>query len=243
MDRDSFLAAARALGVEIGEAEVALLARFYDLLCEGSQRAALTAIADEAGYWRAHALDSLSIARALAGEPAPPRTLADVGSGAGIPAIPLAIALPSLEEVVAIDSSEKKARFIAEAARALGLGSRVRAIATRAEEAGRDPALRDRFDLATARAVADLPVLAELCLPFVRPGGLFVAYKGPRASAEVERAAPAFAALAAALEAVIPSGIEGTDLRLVKVRKMGPTPPRYPRRTGIPAKRPLGEGE
>jgi 16S rRNA (guanine527-N7)-methyltransferase len=241
VERGTFLRAAEALGAALGEREVEALERFRDLLREGNEGAALTAVTDEDGYWRTHVLDSLSIVRALAGEVALPRALADVGSGAGIPAIPIAIAFPGVA-VTAIESTAKKARFIEEAARALGLFGRVRVVVQRAEEAGRDPALRDRFDVATARALADLPVVAELCLPFVRPGGLLVAYKGRRAAEEVERAAGAFRELAATLEAIVPAGIEGTDLVLVKVRKTGPTPERYPRRTGVPGKRPLSKG-
>jgi 16S rRNA (guanine527-N7)-methyltransferase len=238
MDRGSFPAAARALGIELPESAPERLARFFDLLRAGNERAALTSVDDEPGFWRTHALDSLTVARALAGEARPPLTVVDVGSGAGIPAIPLAIAFSDLA-VTAIESVKKKARFIEEAAAALDLAPRLRVLAVRAEDAARDPSLRECFDLAVARAVADLPVLAEYCLPFVRRGGLFIAYKGPKAADETERARNAFAELGGALEAVIPAGIEGTDLRLVKVRKTAPTPAYYPRKAGLPAKRPL----
>jgi 16S rRNA (guanine527-N7)-methyltransferase len=237
VDEAPFLDAARGLGVPLGPPERALLARFRELLAAGNERARLTAITDEEGYWRAHVLDSLSLARALAGE-APPRTLIDVGSGAGIPAIPLAIAFPGLE-VAALESIAKKCRFIEEAARALGLAPRLSVLEARAEEAARRPEHRDRYDVAVARAVADLPVLAELALPFVRPGGLFVAYKGPRGAAELAAGGRAAELLGARLEGAIVSGLEGTGLSLVKIRKLAPTPPRFPRRTGIPEKRPL----
>jgi 16S rRNA (guanine527-N7)-methyltransferase len=142
---------------------------------------------------------------------------------------------------VAIESTQKKCDFMRSAIRALGLEPRFRVLERRAEEAGRDPALRERADLVVARAVAALPVLAALALPFARPGGLFVAYKSGKAeAAEIPAAVPAFHELAAELEAVIESGLPGRDLRLVKVRKKGPTPERYPRRVGIPEKRPLG---
>lgn len=238
VNAETFREAARALGLALDEAQVAALARFHALLLSGNERASLTSIVDEAGFWRTHALDSLSIARALADEPAP-RTLVDVGSGAGIPAIPLAIAFPGLE-VAAVESIAKKCRFIEEAAAALGLAPRVRVIERRAEEAARDPAHRDRFDLATARALADLPVVLELALPFVRPGGLLVAYKGPRVAEELAAGARAAEALGGRLERVVESGVPGADLRLVLARKLAPTPDRYPRRTGVPEKRPLG---
>lgn len=238
MDRALFRDAARALGVSVDDAQLDTLARFRDLLEAGNERAKLTSVTGEAGFWRMHALDSLSLVRALAGEP-PPRTLVDVGSGAGIPAIPLAIAFPALE-VAAIESVEKKGAFIREAAAALGLAPRLRVIVARAEEAGRDPALRDAFDVAVARAVAELAVIAEYCLPFVRPGGIFVAYKGPKVEDELRGGRKACGELAARIEEMIPSGVPDSQLRLVKVRKLRPTPKAFPRKTGLPGKRPLG---
>jgi 16S rRNA (guanine527-N7)-methyltransferase len=238
VNADSFREAARAIGVALDPGQVAALARFRMLLEEGNARASLTAVTDEAGFWRTHALDSLSIARALEGEP-PPATLVDVGAGAGIPAIPLAIAFPGLA-VTAVEATAKKCRFMEEAARALGLADRFRVVERRAEEAARDRAHRERYDVATARAVSRLAVVAELCLPFVRVGGLFVAYKGPRVAEELAGAEVAAAALGARIEAVIESGIPGAALCLVKMRKRGPTPEGFPRRPGIPEKRPLG---
>jgi 16S rRNA (guanine527-N7)-methyltransferase len=240
VDRGTFLSAAAALGAPVDDAALERLLRFRAILEEGNRRAALTTRTDEADFLEIHALDSLTLARALAGEPSPLRRLIDIGTGAGFPAIPLALVYPDLE-VHAVESIQKKGDFLRHASTALGLDGRFHVHLRRAEEAGREPALRDSFDLAVARAVSALPILAELCLPFVRPGGLFVAWKGAKAEQdEVPPAAKAFSELAASLEGVIDSGIAGRDLRLIKVRKTGPTPERYPRRTGVPEKRPLG---
>jgi 16S rRNA (guanine527-N7)-methyltransferase len=232
--------AARLLGRDLTAAELDALRRLHDLLIAGNERAALTTVTDLPGFLRSHLLDSLAVARAVASEPAPPRTLVDIGSGAGFPALPLAIAFPDLA-VTAVESVRKKAAFINETAAALGLGARVRAVEIRAEELGRDPAHRDRHDLATARALAPFPVLVELALPFLRPGGLLVALKGAdeKTSAEIAAGDAALRELSGKLERVLPAEVPGLDHRLVCVRKEGPTPERYPRRTGIPEKRPL----
>jgi 16S rRNA (guanine527-N7)-methyltransferase len=238
VDLPAFRAAARALGVDLGDAQASALLALRALLEAGNARAALTTVTDEAGFLEVHALDSLALVRALEGEPAP-ATLIDVGSGAGFPALPAAIAWPALR-VTALESTRKKCDFLREAARALGLEGRFAVIERRAEEAGRDPALRDAFDVVTARAVAALPVLAELCLPFARPGGLFVAWKtGKALETELPAAARAIAELRGAPARVLDAGLAGRDARLVVVRKEGPTPERYPRRVGIPEKRPL----
>ena len=164
------------------------------------------------------------------------RNLVDVGSGAGLPGIPLKIARPDLE-VTLIEADHDKAAFLVHACAALQLGH-VEVVARRAEEAGRDPRLRESFDVGVARALAPLPVLAELCLPLVRVGGRLLAQKteGEVASA----AARAIDRLGGKLSGVVaaPSAARkrGTVVVIEKVRA---TPARYPRRPGVPARRPI----
>jgi len=159
------------------------------------------------------------------------RSLVDVGSGGGMPGIPLKIARPDLR-VVLVEADRRKAAFLVHAAAQLELD--VEVVAERAETAGRGP-LREAFDVAVCRALAPMPALAELCLPFVRVGGRLLAMK-----AQVEDAAEAIEALGGgrALVAAAPSAARERGL-VVVVPKVAPTPGAYPRRPGVPARRPL----
>jgi 16S rRNA (guanine527-N7)-methyltransferase len=164
-------------------------------------------------------------------------TLVDVGSGGGLPGLALKLARPELQ-LTLIEVNRRKAAFLTHATAVLGLKD-VEVVANRAEEAGRDPRLRDTFDVATARALAPMPVLAELCLPFVRPGGRLLAMKAG-ADAELEAAGPALKALNAKPAEVVPAPSAARSLgRVFVVRKLGPTPDAYPRRPGVPARKPL----
>ena len=156
--------------------------------------------------------------------------LVDVGSGSGTPGIPIAVARPGLH-VVLVESSRKKAGFLEVALRELRLRN-ADVICERAEALGRSPAHRERYDAATARAVAPLPVLAELVLPLVKIGGVAVLPRGPSARGALRDAAGAVRELGGAGELV-------TD-QVIVVHKVAPTPPAYPRRPGVPARRPLG---
>jgi 16S rRNA (guanine527-N7)-methyltransferase len=166
-------------------------------------------------------------------------TLIDVGTGAGFPGIPLKIVFPHLR-VVLLDSLRKRVDFLKDLIRELGL-DQVEAIHGRAETVARESVYREQFDLATARAVARLPVLAEYCLPFVRVGGWFVAMKGPEAGKELEEAEGALRKLGGGdvskEDLLLPAG-KG-ERKLLIIRKQSPTPASYPRRPGIPVKQPL----
>lgn len=164
------------------------------------------------------------------------RSLVDVGSGAGLPGLPIKIARPDLE-VTLIEADQAKAAFLVQACAALKLED-VHVVARRAEDAGHDPGLRERFDVAVARALAPLPVLVELCLPLVRVGGRLLAQKTEAEDPGI--AARAIDLLGGELSAVLraPSAARraGTVVIIDKVR---PTPATYPRRPGIPSRRPL----
>ncbi|TMC05845.1 MAG: 16S rRNA (guanine(527)-N(7))-methyltransferase RsmG [Chloroflexi bacterium] len=160
------------------------------------------------------------------------RSVVDVGSGGGMPGIPLKIARPGLR-VVLVEADQRKAAFLVHAAARLELD--VEVVAERAETAGRG-ALREAFDAAVCRALAPMPVLAELCLPFVRAGGRLLAMK-----AQVEEAAAAIELLGGGPAAVVPAPSSARERGVVVVvPKLRPTPDAYPRRPGLPARRPLG---
>ncbi|RME73401.1 MAG: 16S rRNA (guanine(527)-N(7))-methyltransferase RsmG [Planctomycetota bacterium] len=248
-DWEAFEARARALGYALGPAERERIEALLARIAEGARRTALTRITDPAEALELHVLDALEAAAAL--EPHPlPDTIVDLGSGAGLPALPLAIALPAHRgwrdrqppRWTLLESVGKKCAFLRETIRALGLEDSVEVVCERAERFGHDPARRERFDLATARALAPLPVLLEYALPLVRPGGALPAWKGPRAREEIAASATALEQLGGGAPPSLLSAVPGRSLCFVRVPKLRPTPARYPRRVGVPRKRPLGGG-
>lgn len=231
-------------GLSLAADQLARLDRFRDLLLERSRHVNLTAITDPAEVERRLFLDALlmlPLLDRLIGDPAtadPRPRLVDVGSGAGFPGLVLAIARPDLT-VTLIEATGKKVAFTTEAIAALGL-ARATAIHVRAEDAGRDLDHRGQYDLATARGVAALPVLLELCVPLLRRGGHALFPKGPAIEEELAAARRATSPLGVRLLSADPlPGAEATT-RLVVAKKTAPTPNHYPRRAGLPAREPLG---
>ncbi|MGH7728481.1 MAG: 16S rRNA (guanine(527)-N(7))-methyltransferase RsmG [Vulcanimicrobiaceae bacterium] len=173
-----------------------------------------------------HLLDSLTLVPYVRGP------LVDVGAGAGLPGIPLALACGI--SVTLVESQRKKARFLAEALEALALDGEV--VAERAEVAARDARLRERFAAGTARALGSAPTVAEFVLPFIAPGGVALLQRGALAERERIALADACLVLGGELEAEVPLAGER---RILIVRKIAPTPKRFPRRSGVPGSRPL----
>lgn len=209
-------------------------------LTRWNRRANLTAITDVGEIEVKHVLDSLTVVAVVRGRV--PRTggsLIDVGSGAGFPGLPLAIALPEVE-VTLLEATGKKVRFLEHVIQVLGLPN-ARILHARAEEAARDLAHRERYDVAVARAVATASTLVELLVPLLRVGGWAILMKTAAATEEVAKAGSALERLEAVVEALIPTTLPGLlDERvLVVLRKEAPTPEIYPRRPGIPQRRPL----
>ena len=236
----SLVVAAASLGIQLSDPQVAQLCELVRFLQEWNERFNLTAIRDPAEIERKHIVDSLAPSahgwRALSGQR--PRTLLDVGSGAGFPALPLAVVYPEIQ-VTALESSRKKADFISLAAAHLGLD--VRVVRGRAETEGQRPVLREKLDLVIARAVAYLPALAEYCLPFVRVGGYFIAMKSESVEDEITDGLYAVEQLGGRLLEPMPytvPGISGARW-LVVAEKVAHTPSEYPRLPGIPSKKPL----
>ena len=200
------------------------LAAYLDLLLEANTRMNLTRITERAAAEVQHVGDALTLLPFL---PAGPHRLADVGSGGGVPGVPLAIVRPDAE-VFLVESTRKKAEFLREAASKLGLGN-VKVLAERAEAAGRGK-LRDSCDVAVARAVGELAVLVEWCLPLVKKGGKMLAMKGARVAEELPAATRAIHARAGGEAAVHPVELPGTEHHVVvEIVKVGRTDPRYPR--------------
>ena len=214
----------------------AQLAEYGRLLLEKNQVMNLTAITEPERVAQLHMLDSAAL---LKGADFQDKTLIDVGTGAGFPGIPLKILVPSLQ-VTLLDSLNKRVDWLNEVSAQLELTD-VRAIQGRAEEKALDKSMRDSFDLVTARAVADLRLLAELCLPFVKVGGRFLAMKSVDSDQELDQAAHAIKLLGGRVRDVKDYAIPGTEVthRLVIVEKVAPTLKGYPRRWAKIQKVPL----
>jgi 16S rRNA (guanine527-N7)-methyltransferase len=225
------------LGFTLTDAETAQFGRYQELLLEWNQRFNLTAVRTPEGIQTRHFLDSLTcllVTGELNG-----RRLVDIGTGAGFPGLPLKIMQPGLA-VTLVESVGKKATFLQAVVDELQLES-VEIVNARAEDLGQDPAHRAHYDWAVARAVAPLPVLLEYLLPFCRVGGVALAQKGAQAASELVEADRALAVLgggAVKLTEVSLAGQENEAV-LISVEKIRATPGEYPRRAGLPAKRPL----
>ena len=231
---------ARELGIALDDAQISRFQLYHREILSWNRRANLTRVTDPDEVQTRHFIDSLSVVRALPrGALGADTKLIDVGSGAGLPGVPLKIAFPALN-LVLLEANGKKAEFLTHLARTLELDG-VTVFGSRAEEAGHRDDLREAFDLVVSRAVAPMDVLAELTLPFCRVGGVAIAQKGADVGDELGRATDAIAILGGAesrTHVITPPG--GDVARsLVVTEKVMSTPARYPRRPGIPAKRPL----
>ena len=230
---------ARELGLKLSQQQLERFQRFMEVLMDWSERVSLTAIRDEEGIQRRHFLESAALIPVLAeqGFTLREHSLVDVGSGSGIPGIPLKILEPSLR-LTLVEAKHRKAEFLMALLPELGL-SDVQVITRRAEEAAHDPRHREQYDYAIAKALAPLRTLAELTLPFVRMGGLVLAPKGKEAEAEVKEAREALKTLNGSVRAVEDLPLSEPPQKVVVIDKELPTPQRFPRRPGMPAKRPL----
>ncbi len=222
------------LSLSVDERAIPRYRRYYDALAAQNKVMNLTAIDGEADSARLHFLDSAAL---LTLADFRGKSVIDVGSGAGFPGLALKVAEPDMR-LTLLDSLDKRVRFLRGLADELGFED-VDCLHARAEEA--PPELRESFDIACSRAVARLNLLCELCLPFVRTGGLFLAMKGPGAEEETREAARAIRLLGGELERVALYPIPGTDTRhsAVMIRKVRETPKNYPRRWAQIKKQPL----
>ncbi len=241
IDRDLLARCAAPYGVTVTERLYDRLDTYARLLVEWNEKMNLTAITDPVDVAVKHFADSFTAAPLL---PKGAFSLIDVGTGAGFPGVPLALLREDCR-LTLLDSLNKRLVFLETVCRELELP--VTLVHARAEEGGRRPELRERFDVATARAVAALPTLCEYCLPFIKVGGMFLALKGPDGDREQEAAAKAVATLGGkfvdartlTLPAVPEPGVEPMMRRLVRIQKVSPTPSKYPRPSAKIAKQPL----
>jgi 16S rRNA (guanine527-N7)-methyltransferase len=242
MPAEAFEVEVAALGLSLDSGQIAAFRTYRDLILEAAERFNLTAVRQAGEIERRHFLESLALGQALVGAQAMPAAVPcraiDIGSGAGIPGIAVKIGWPSLEMSL-LESNEKRCQFLRQVIDRLDLED-TQVLEGRAEVWARDPRHREAYDLAIGRAVAPLPVLLEYALPFLRVDGYLAAPKGSAAQRELVEAAPALKELGGEIVETIAFTPPGSRSQtLILVRKAGATPERYPRRTGVPARRPL----
>ena len=236
---DVLLRGARRLGFEIGENQVFLFQRYLQELVEWNKNINLTTIIDSTEVQSKHFLDSLTVSSVMSKEVLAGGALIDIGSGAGFPGLPLKIVWPHLR-VTLVESVGKKVAFLRNIKDVLCLDG-LDIHWQRAESLAHDHNLRGTFDIVTSRAVASLSVLAELALPFCKVGGKVIAMKKSGISDEIDRSETAISILGGVLESVEVVDLDeiGESRWLIVLTKKAISPPRYPRRPGTPARRPL----
>ena len=223
-------------GLSFTERQLEQFTQYYELLEETNKVMNLTAITEPEEVAVKHMIDSLLAYEAgMDG-----KTLADVGTGAGFPGVPLKIYCPELK-VTLIDSLGKRLKFLQKVIDTLGL-KYIRCEHLRAEDAGKNIKHREKYDLVTARAVARLSVLAEYCLPLVKKGGQFIALKGSKFAEEIEEGSTAVSILGGKILSAEPVKLPGLDdgRAIIRINKLKNTPAQYPRKAGTPEKQPLG---
>lgn len=234
---------ARTLGLDLSTEQLGLFERYYALLVEASQRADLTSVLDYEGVQRRHFLESLALLVALYRSgvlrPGQGARALDLGTGAGFPGLPMKVAHPELDLAV-LEANRKKTAFLQRLVAELGLRG-VTVITGRAEDVAHEPAHREAYNLVVARAVAPLPVLVELAMPFLRLGGFLATPKGSRATQEMTDSLRALRLCGGQIATAVPLEVPGSPHKqsLVLLKKVARTAAIYPRRAGIPKKRPL----
>lgn len=224
-------------GLEFDEDKYNKLMQYKDLVIEWNEKINLTAITEEEEFIKKHFIDSIKVFRSS--ELKDSKKIIDIGTGAGFPGIPIKIINPDIE-VVLLDSLNKRVNFLNEVINKLQLKG-VTAIHGRAEDFAREKKYREAFDAVVSRAVANMAVLSELCIPYVKLNGHFIALKGPAVDEEIQEGLKAVTTLGGIVEKVIEVEVEDTDLNhnLVIVKKIKETPKVYPRKAGTASKKPI----
>ena len=235
--RDILINAFTSEGFSLTEQQLQQFVTYYDALIAWNQKMNLTAIEEPVEVAYKHFVDSVCLLRVVAD--LKQKCMIDIGTGAGFPGVPLKIMEPALD-LTLFDSLNKRIIFLQELCRTLQLKN-IKAVHGRAEEFGIKPEYRQQYDMATARAVARMPVLLEICLPFVKKGGIFIALKGPELENEIKESSNALKELGGNLIDVQKFTLaDGAYTRnLAVIEKIKDTPKKYPRKAGTPQKKPL----
>ncbi|MDP4146748.1 MAG: 16S rRNA (guanine(527)-N(7))-methyltransferase RsmG [Bacillota bacterium] len=224
-------------GLSLDEEKYNKFIKYKDMIKEWNEKINLTAITEDEEIIKKHFIDSIKVYRFPLLKEA--KRIIDIGTGGGFPGIPMKIIEPN-KEFVLLDSLNKRINFLNEVIKELNLDN-ISAIHGRAEDYAREKIYREKFDAVVSRAVANMTVLSEFCIPFVKVGGYFVALKGPSIEEELKEAKNAIGTLGGKLDEIIQVDIEDSDLKhnLVVIKKVKETQQQYPRKAGIITKKPL----
>ncbi len=227
----------KSLRIELSSSQINAFLAFENLLLGWNEKFNLTSITDPEDIHIKHFLDSLTVLRLI--QNSDEFSLIDIGTGAGFPGIPLKIMLPEMA-LTLVESSQKKSEFCKAVVNELHLAN-TSVVAARAENLGKDPHHREKYDWAVARAVADLSVLAEYLLPFVKIGGKALAMKGTNAEGEIQKASHALKILGGEIFEIEKLNLPKSygERTLIVMNKVTITPEAYPRRAGMPSKKPI----
>ncbi len=234
---DNFRKDLEALQIVLNKEQLCQFMSYYELLVEWNQVMNLTSITDFEEVCKKHFTDSLSLVKAYKINAS--ISVIDVGTGAGFPGIPLKIAFPDIE-IILLDSLHKRVDFLKTVIDNLGL-KKIEALHGRAEDYAKEKNFREQFDLCVSRAVSNLSTLSEYCIPYVKIGGHFISYKSEKLSEEKKDAEYAISVLGGEIEDQISFQIPNSDINrnLLIVRKKKETPANYPRKAGLPLKKPI----
>lgn len=231
-----FIKEALKMGLNITAEKEKCFEKYREMMLSYNEKVNLTAITDDDEIREKHFLDCAALA--LCPQIKENAAVIDIGAGAGFPSVPLKIMRGDIC-LTMLDSLNKRVAFLCDVTKELKFENTY-AVHMRAEDGGQNKKMREGFDIATARAVADMAVLSEYALPFVKPGGYFIAMKGPDCDAELERAKPAIKALGGKTEEVIKVKLpSGAVHSIIIIKKINNTPEKYPRKAGKPTKEPL----
>ena len=237
MNEQTFIDTLKESGITLTDKQIKQFETYFEMLVEWNEKINLTAVTEKEEVYLKHFFDSVTPSFYIDFNEI--ETICDVGAGAGFPSIPLKIVYPHLQ-ITIVDSLNKRIKFLNELAASLDL-DKVNFVHDRAETFGKSQQYRESFDLVTARAVARLSVLSELCLPLVKKGGQFVALKGSQGNEELEAAQFAISVLGGEVKAVheFTLPLEESMRQIITIDKLRQTPKKYPRKPGTPNKEPL----
>lgn len=237
IDKNMLLERLKEINLFLNDNQIEQFLTYYDMLIEKNKVMNLTAITEYEEVVKKHFIDSLAVIRVY--DMKKDLSIVDLGTGAGFPGIPLKIAFPNLK-IILVDSLNKRINFLNEVIHSLELKD-ISAIHARAEDLGKDANYREQFDLCISRAVANLSILSEYCIPFVKKDGMFISYKSGSVKEELENSQKAIQLFGGRIEKIDNFIIPGTNIErsLIVIRKEENTPPKYPRSSGKPQKEPI----